>query len=85
MGNLKGLLSSLEGLAKFRKKYSIPLDVFIRAPLPAESLDEGSLEAMSFPTIAIVEDGVRFSLNPLLVLFLSFANLFPLQCVPNFF
>lgn len=85
MGNLKRLLNTPEGLTEFRNKYGIPPNVFIRSPFPGESLDEGSPEAMPFPTIAIVEGGVRFPLDPLLVLFLSFANLFPLQCAPNLF
>ena len=78
MDILKGLLSTPEGLSEFRNKYGIPPDVLIHAPLPRESLDKGSLEAMPFPTIAIAEDGVRFLLDPLLVLFVSFASLFPL-------
>ena len=40
---------------------------------------------MPFPTIAIVEGGVQFPLDPLLVCFLSFTNLVPLQCAPNLF
>ena len=70
---------------EFRNKYSIPPDVSIHAPLPGESLEGGSPEAMPFPTIAIVEGGVHFPLDPLLVLFLSFTNLFPIQCAPNLF
>ena len=85
MGNLKGLLNIPKGLEEFRNKYGIPPEAFNRASFLRESLDVGSPEAMPFPTIAIVEGGVRFSLDPLLDLFLFFANLFPLQCAPNLF
>ena len=40
---------------------------------------------MPFPTIAIVEGGVRFPLDPLFVLFLSLTNLFPIQCSLNLY
>ena len=85
MGNLKVFLSNPEGLSEFRSNYNIPLDVQICALLPGESLDEGSQKAIHFPTIAIMECGIRFLLDPLLIHFLSFANLFPLQCAPNLF
>lgn len=85
MGNMKGLLNTSGELSEFRRKYHIPLDVQIWAPFPRESLDEGSGDAMPFPTIAIVDGSVLFHLDPFLVFFLSYANLSLLQCPPNLF
>lgn len=85
MGNLKDHLITLEGLFEFRDRYNIPLNVQVRAPRPDESLDVGSRDGMPFPTIAIVDCGVRFPLDPLLDLFFSLTNLFPTQCAPNLF
>jgi len=73
-----------KGSLIFRDRCNIPRDVQVRAPRPDESLEVGSRDGMPFPTIAIVERGVRFPLDPL-ILFLSLANLFPLQCAPNLF
>ena len=77
MGNLKDLLNTPEGVSNFRNKYNIPSDVQVCAPRADDSLDSGSRDEMPFPTIAIVEGGVRFPLDPLLGHFLSLANLFP--------
>lgn len=83
MGNLKGLLSTSDGLSEFRDKYNIPRDVQIRALLPGESVDEGSREAMPFPTIAIVKGRWSFSIRPSSSLVPFIRKYFPLQCAPN--
>ena len=85
MGNLKDLLNNPKGVSDFRNKYNIPSDVQGHASLPDESLDTRSRDGMPFPTIAIIEGGSRFPLDPLLDLFLSLSNLFPTQCSPNLY
>ena len=85
MGNLKDLLNTPEGISNFRNTYSIPSDVQVRAPRVDDPLDSGSQYGMPFPTIAIVEGGIRFPLNRLLVLFFSLTNLFLAQCSPNLY
>ena len=85
MGNPKDLLNTPEGISNFRNTHSIPFDVQVCAPRADDPLDSGSQDGMPFPTIAVVEGGIRFPLNRLLVPFLSLTNLFPTQCSPNLY
>ena len=72
-------------LATFRAIFNIPLDVDIAY------YHEGSIEndrhphVVFFPLMAILEGGVRFPVDPLLLSTLRFYGLCPDQLLPNFY
>ena len=72
-------------LATFRAIFNIPLDVDIAY------YHEGSIEndrhphVVFFPLMAILEGGVRFHVDPLLLRTLRFYDLCPDQLPPNFY
>ena len=69
----------------FRDRFNIPQDVEV------EFYPEGNIEndrlprVVFFPLISILEGGVRFLVNPILLKTLSFYGLSPDQCLPNFY
>ena len=81
------LLSSEDSLATFRAAYGIPEDVDIAY------YNQGNIEiqrrrgtnTVFFPFMAILEGGIRFSVDPLVIGTLRFYGLCPNQLPPNFF
>lgn len=79
------LLKTEVTLATFRAIFDIPLDVDI------EYCHEGSIEndrrpqVVFFPLMAILEGGVRFLVDSLLLRALRFYGLCPNQLPPNFY
>lgn len=72
-------------MADFRRRYSIPDDVFLQlAPVEADkdNLDENRVHVS---ILSIFEGGVHFSLHPLLCQTLAYYRLSPIQCTINFF
>ncbi|RWR92063.1 protein TRANSPARENT TESTA 12-like protein [Cinnamomum micranthum f. kanehirae] len=78
LGNLELAAASLGNTGVQVFAYGL----MVRAPLPDEPLEEAQ-KGMPFPTMTIIKGGLRFPLDPLLIHFLSLANIFPLQCAPN--
>ena len=81
------LLSSEASLATFRAAYGIPEDVDIAY------CHQGNIEIQRrrgtnivfFPLMAILEGGIRFPVDPLVIGTLRFYGLCPNQLPPNFF
>ena len=83
-GRLAKYVNTPEAMAIFRHHYSIPDDVHLEYKywedvLPKESGD------LVIPIVAIIEGGIRFPMDPLLVDFLNYFNLSPTQISPNIF
>ena len=81
------LLSIEASLANFREVFNIPWDVDV-AYCPGGNIalhrHSGSNTAF-FPLIAILKEGVRFPVDPLLLSTLRFYGLCPDQLPPNFY
>ena len=81
------LLSSEASLASFRVAYNVPRDVDITY------CHEGNIDLrrrtgvniVFFPLMAILEGGVRFLVDPLIIGTLRFYGLCPDQLPPNFY
>ena len=81
------LLSSKAFLGSFRAAYNVPEDV------DAAYCHEGNIDiqrrrgvnTIFFPLMAILESGVRFPVDPLIISTLRFYGLCPNQLLPNFY
>jgi len=81
------LLSSKAALATFRAAYNVPKDVDIA------NCHEGDIDiqrgrgvnTIFFPLMAILEGGIRFPVDPLIIGTLRFYSLCPDQLPPNFY
>ena len=79
------LLESPTALATFRNKFSIPNDVEVTYCHESEiALHRGRGTAF-FPLMSILEGGVRFPVDPLLINTLIYYGLCPDQLPPNFY
>ena len=81
------LLSSEASLASFKAAYNVLGDVDI-AYCHVGDIDlyrRTSLNMVFFPLMAILEGGVRFHVNPLIIGTLRFYGLCPDQLPPNFY
>ena len=81
------LLSSKASLASFRAAYNVPRDVDI-AYYHEGNIDlcrRISVNTVFFPLMAILEGGVRFPVDPLIIGTLRFYGLCPNQLPPNFY
>ena len=81
------LLSSEAALATFRAAYNVPEDVDI-AHCHEGDIDIQRLRGSNtvfFPLIAILEGGVRFPIDPLIISTIRFYGLCPDQLPPNFY
>ena len=79
------LLDTAASLATFRQKFDIPNDVEVAYCHKSKiALHKGRGTAF-FPLMAILEGGVRFPVDPLLVNTLRYYELCPDQLPPNFY
>ena len=79
------LLDTAASLATFRPKFDIPDDVEVVYCHESEiALYRGRGTAF-FPLMAILEGGIRFPVDPLLVNTLRYYGLCPDQLPPNFY
>ena len=79
------LLNIVASLATFRQKFDIPYDVEVAYCHESEiALHRGGHTAF-FPLMAILEGGVRFPVDPLLLDTLRYYGLCPDQLPPNFY
>jgi len=79
------LLNTTASLATFREKFDIPNDVKVAYCHKSEiALHRGEHTAF-FPLMAILEGGVKFPVDPLLLNTLRYYRLCPDQLPPNFY
>ena len=79
------LLESLAALATFRSTFGIPNDVDVAYCHESDiDLHRGQGTAF-FPLMSILEGGVRFPMDPLLINTLTYYGLCPDQLPPNFY
>ena len=79
------LLDTPGSLAIFRQKFDIPDDVEVAYCHESEiALHKGQSTAF-FPLMAVLEGGVRFPVDPLMVSTLRYNGLYPDQLPPNFY
>ena len=81
------LLSSKALLASFRAAYNVPEDVDI-AYCHEGDIDiqkRRGVNTIFFPLMTILEGGIKFSVDPLIIGTLRFYGLCPDQLPPNFF
>ena len=79
------LLNTTASLATFRQKFDIPDDVKVAYCHKSEiALHRGEHTAF-FPLMAILEGGVKFPVDPLLLNTLRYYGLCPDQLPPNFY
>ena len=72
-------------IAAFKARFNIPHDVNIEFCLKGNIENDRLPRVVFFPLMAILESGVRFPINPLLLRTLSFYGLSPSQYLPNFY
>ena len=87
MGVYRYRLENLHAIADFKAQYRILDNDRVRLDNPEDLLDGLAFNNgwMSFWLVAVIEDGVRFSLHPLLKDCLREWNLCPYQLMPNCF
>ena len=73
---------NVEGLDKYRRRYQIPEDVFLRIPESDEVACSSKYDDVAFYE-ADFNAGVRFPLQPLMRELLDRLNLSPGQLAPN--
>ena len=81
------LLSSEASLATFRAAYGVPEDVDIAYCHQGdiEIQRRGGVNTVFFPLMAILEGGIRFPVDPLVIGTLRFYGLYPNQLPPQLF
>ena len=83
-GKLSRYVNTPEAMAMFRHLYEIPNNVGLRYVHWSDALPPSAGELL-IPVVAVVEGGVRFPMDPLLVDFLNYFSLSPIQVNPNIF
>lgn len=83
-GKLAKYINTPEAMAIFYHHYSVPDDVDLEYKFWENAL-LGELGDLILPLVAIIEGGVRFSMDPLLAHFLDYFNLSLTQISPNIF
>ena len=79
------LLRTLAAPIVFRDRFNIPQDIKVEF-CPEGNIENDKLpQVVFFPLMLILEGGVRFLVNPILLKTLSFYGLSPDQCLPNFY
>ena len=72
-------------LVAFRTRFNIPQDVNVKF-FPEGNIENDKLpRVVSFPPMSILEGGVRFPMDLILLRTISFYGLNPDQCLPNFY
>lgn len=79
------LLRTEAALADFRARFAIPLDVDIASCHEDNIALEQCPQVVFFPLMSILEGGVRFPIDPLILRTLRFYGLCPDQLPPNFY
>ena len=79
------LLNTEVSLATFRQKFNIPNDVEVAYCHESEIVLHRGANTAFFPLMAILEGGVRFLIDPLLLNTLRYYGLCPDQLPPNFY
>ena len=79
------LLEAPAALATFRRKFNIPDDVEVAYCHESEITLHRRHGTAFFPLMAILEGGVRFPVDPLLINTLRYYGLCPDQLPPNFY
>ena len=79
------LLKTREDVESFRVRYNIPRDVEISYCHEGNITDQRLPHVVFFPLMSILEGGVRFLVDPLLLRTLSFYSLSLDLCSPNFY
>ena len=79
------LLNTEESLAKFKAVYDIPGDVKVAYCHEGDIALQRHPHVVFFPLMAILEGGVRFLVDPLILSNLRFYGLCPDQLPPNFY
>ena len=78
-------MKTREDIESIRVKYNIPRDVEISYCHEGEIANQRLPHVVFFPLMSILEYGVRFLVDPLLLRTLSFFGLSPDKCLPNFY
>ena len=79
------LLKTSVDIESFKVRFNIPHDVNISYCHEGDIEDQRLPHVVFFPLMLILEGGVRFLVDPLLLRTLSFYGLGPDQCLPNFY
>ena len=79
------LLNTKAFLATFRQKFDIPNDVEVAYCHESEITLHRGANTIFFPLMTILEGGVRFAVDPLLLNTLRYYGLCPDQLPPNFY
>ena len=79
------LLNTEASLATFRQNYSVPNDVEVAYCHESEIVLHKRAGTAFFPLMSILEGGVRFPIDPLLLDTLRYYGLSPDQLPPNFY
>ena len=79
------LVNTTTATEAFKAKYNIPRGILIKYCLEGNIKDQRVLRVIFIPLMAVLEVGVRFPLEPLLLGTLRFYSLSPDQCLPNFY
>ena len=79
------LLKTSENVKSFKVKYNIPRDVEISYCHEDNIEDQRLPHVVFFLLMSILEGGVKFPVDPLLLRTFSFSSLSPDQYLPNFY
>ena len=79
------LLNTNADVESFKTKFNIPRDVNISYCHEGDIDDQRLPHVVFFLLMSILEGGVRFPIDPILLRTLSFYGLSPNQCLPNFY
>ena len=79
------LLNTNADIESLKTRFNIPYDVNISYFHEGDIEDERLPHVVLFPLMSILEGGVRFPVDPFLLRTLSFYELSPDQCLPNFY
>ena len=79
------LLEAPAALATFRQKFDVPGDVEVAYCHESEIALHRGCGTAFFPLMAILEGGVKFPVDPLLINTLRYYRLCPDQLLPNFY
>ncbi|GMP98890.1 hypothetical protein CsSME_00046598 [Camellia sinensis var. sinensis] len=82
MGRFRFLVDTPAALAIFRGEYGIPADIHLELG-EIETTPWGRLDQCPFTMLSIIEEGLRFPVNPLMTEFLRRTELAPTQVSTN--